>query len=147
MGTKGSDYMKKTFGLFLIVICLTSLFFTIGSAKTNIKGLEIKYERAFVHEIKGVTVQLDVINRTGKDVKIYEGDLISGPVNGFEIYKQDFYQFNGKTLKNKKSKTNWLLMYYDKRAKATSLEWVQPTFKVVIDGETYDIKGEKMNIE
>jgi hypothetical protein len=140
--------MKKTIGLFLIVICLSVLTFTIATAKKpNIDGLEIKYERAFVHEINGVTVQLDVINRTGKDVKIYEGDLISGPVNGFEIYKQDFYQFNGKTLKNKKSKTNWLLMYYDKRAKATSLEWVQPTFKVIIEGETYEIKGEKMNIE
>lgn len=139
--------MKKVLGLFLFIICLSVLTFTLVGAKGNdLKGLEIKYERAFVHDINGVTVQLDITNKTGKDVKIIEGDLIAN-VEGFEIMRSDYYQFNGKTLKNKKSKNNWLLMYFDKKANAEGLEWVQPTFKIIIDGETHEIKGEKMNIE
>jgi hypothetical protein len=145
-GKEGADYMKKL-GIFLFILCLSILSFTLVNAKpNNIEGLEIKYERAFVHDINGVTVQLDVTNKTGKDVKIVEGDLISN-VEGFEILRSDYYQFNGKTLKNNKSKNNWLLMYFDKRAKATELEWVQPTFKVIIDGEAHELKGEKMYVE
>jgi hypothetical protein len=145
-GKEGADHMKKL-GIFLFILCLSILSFTLVDAKpNNIEGLEIKYERAFVHDINGVTVQLDVSNNTGKDVKIVEGDLISN-VEGFEILHSDYYQFNGKTLKNNKLKNNWLLMYFDKRAKATELEWVQPTFKVIMDGETHELKGEKMYIE
>lgn len=118
------------------------------NAKPNeLEGLEINYKRAFVHEINGVSVQLEITNNTGKNIKIYEGDLISGPVDGFKLSHQNSYSLNGETLKKGKKKTNELLLYFDDRAKATQLEWVQPTFKVIIDGETHEIKGEKMYVE
>jgi hypothetical protein len=147
MVTKGEITLKKSLGILLTIVFLSVLSFTLVSANSNnIKGLEIEYERAFVHDINGVSVELNVTNKTGKKVKIIEGDLIAN-VEGFEILKSDYYQFNGKALKNNKSKENWLLMYFDKRANATELEWVQPTFKVIIDGETHEIKGEKMYVE
>jgi hypothetical protein len=134
------------------IICLFVLSFTIVDAKktnnANIDGLKIKYERAFKHEINGVTIQLDITNNTGKDVKIFEDkNLISGPVSGFELYHQNSYSLNGKVLKNGKTKKNELLLYFDQMAKNSQLEWVQPSFKVVIDGKEYHITGEKMYTE
>jgi hypothetical protein len=145
--------MKKAIGIFLLVFCMSVLTYTLvvdakGNHKGDIKGLDIKYERAFIHEINGVTIQLDITNKTGKDVKIYEDkNLTSGPVGGFELHHQNSYSLNGKTLKNGKTKVNELLLYFDQRAKNSELQWVQPSFKVVMDGKEYHIKGEKMYTE
>ncbi|WP_163526606.1 hypothetical protein [Halobacillus ihumii] len=115
-----------------------------GEPEFNLEGFKMIPEYSFSHNGNGFTVTMKLVNNTGKDIKVFEGDPVTGGLQGFTLSEDNSNILNGEVLESGETKINERLMYYYNGLDSQLVKWIKPTFTIKVEDKTYKVKGKKM---